>query len=469
MCQVPVHPHTGGTPSVLDNGGWRPRADQLSHSRNDQASLRLVVPKNLASCSSWKHRGPVTPIHPFRNRLTAKRRGHGGFRFSTTSTWPLAKCAGTANILWKCSKYKSLHGMKPLRAQTCRTKEVRTPFRPGSHFRSLHSGLLMRVGVLHDSSGSTRPHTDAATTLQVCILVEYSVTLAVLDLHCARKRNTIETSLRWQNERLVVCQMSRNTVPPEHQDTFRVPVFIKALSMFISLLNDNSWITCVANGMRPGSRTLRCLSNKLKRHTVTTPNAQNVLVLRRALRFNNRLQASRARESDVLSLLQRHAALMRHEPLGRKYMKSNHAVKNPVGRRFWNPVQPRRKNGLTYCVKKSIQASWHLGIFGRCVIQGERLWMLLYSKKLQVSKDRGRESLRAAELRTILCHTIHQTVRVRNAVDRSPPARVVFVTSPQPSFSTRPGSSHTIHCLGNYPVYWDEKHIGSSRNKPKHL
>ena len=31
------------------------------------------------------------------------------------------------------------------------------------------------------SSGSTRPHTDAATTLQICILVEYSVTLAVLD------------------------------------------------------------------------------------------------------------------------------------------------------------------------------------------------------------------------------------------------------------------------------------------------
>ena len=95
------------------------------------------------------------------------------------------------------------------RGRLAETKEVRTPFRPSSHFRSLHSGLLMRVGVLHDSiahcpevlaalaepdaphsrksscvcrsSGSTRPHTDAATALRVCILVEYSVTLAVLD------------------------------------------------------------------------------------------------------------------------------------------------------------------------------------------------------------------------------------------------------------------------------------------------
>ena len=34
------------------------------------------------------------------------------------------------------------------------------------------------------SSVSTRPHTDAATTLRVCILGEYSVTLAVVDLRC---------------------------------------------------------------------------------------------------------------------------------------------------------------------------------------------------------------------------------------------------------------------------------------------
>ena len=31
------------------------------------------------------------------------------------------------------------------------------------------------------SSGSTRPHTDAATTVWVCIFVEYSAALAVLD------------------------------------------------------------------------------------------------------------------------------------------------------------------------------------------------------------------------------------------------------------------------------------------------
>ena len=35
------------------------------------------------------------------------------------------------------------------------------------------------------SCGSTRPRTDAAATLWVCILVEYSLTLAVLDLPCA--------------------------------------------------------------------------------------------------------------------------------------------------------------------------------------------------------------------------------------------------------------------------------------------
>ena len=36
-------------------------------------------------------------------------------------------------------------------------------------------------------SGSTRPHTDAATTLRVCILVEYSVPLAVLDFFVQEK------------------------------------------------------------------------------------------------------------------------------------------------------------------------------------------------------------------------------------------------------------------------------------------
>ena len=67
-------PHTGGTPSDLaerrlkitvveDRGPIK-----LSLSRNGKASLRLVVSKNLVSCSSWRHRGPVTPIHPFRTR-----------------------------------------------------------------------------------------------------------------------------------------------------------------------------------------------------------------------------------------------------------------------------------------------------------------------------------------------------------------------------------------------------------------
>ena len=65
------------------------------------------------------------------------------------------------------------------------------------------------------SSGSTRPHTDAATTLRVCILVEHSVTLAVLDFLCKKKENTIETPLRWQNDSLIGFQMSRNTV---HRD-----------------------------------------------------------------------------------------------------------------------------------------------------------------------------------------------------------------------------------------------------------
>ena len=38
-----------------------------------------------------------------------------------------------------------------------------------------------KVACVRRSSGSTRPHTDAATALRVCILVEYSVTLAVVD------------------------------------------------------------------------------------------------------------------------------------------------------------------------------------------------------------------------------------------------------------------------------------------------
>ena len=36
----------------------------------------------------------------------------------------------------------------------------------------------------------------------------------------------METSLRWSNERLVVFQISRNTVPPEHQNTFRVTLVL---------------------------------------------------------------------------------------------------------------------------------------------------------------------------------------------------------------------------------------------------
>ena len=63
--------------------------------------------------------------------------------------------------------------------------------------------------------------------------------------------------------------------------------------------------------------------------------------------LDNRLQASRAKESDVLPLLQRHAALMRHEP-GEKFyeerargqkscwtkiLKSSPAVAEPSGTR----------------------------------------------------------------------------------------------------------------------------------------
>ena len=77
--------------------------------------------------------------------------------------------------------------------------------------------------------------------------------------------------------------------------------------------------------LRPGSRTLRCLSNKLKGHALTTRNAQDFwFFVLRSSHFITDCKASRAKESDVLSLLQRHAALMRHEP-GRKYMKSEHA------------------------------------------------------------------------------------------------------------------------------------------------
>ena len=124
--------------------------------------------------------------------------------------------------------------------------------------------------------------------------------------------------------------------------------------------------------MRPDSRTHRCLSNKLLGHTVTTRNAPRFWVLCLApFTLYNRLQASRAKESDVLPLLQRHAALMRHEPGEKVYeerargqkscwtkiLKSSPAVAEPSG---------------TRCVEESIQASRHLRVFGRCVTQGER-------------------------------------------------------------------------------------------------
>ena len=190
---------------------------------------------------------------------------------------------------------------------------------------------------------------------------------------CKKKGNTIETSLRWQNERLVVCQMSRNTVHQNIKTHFvRRRFCIKALSMSISLLNDNSWITFVANGMRPGSRTLRCLSNNLKGHAVTTPNAQIFLVLRPALfTLYNRLQASKAKESDVLSLLQRHVALMRHEP-GEKVYEERARGQTSCWTKILKSSPAMAEPSDTRCVKKSIQASRHLGVFGRCVIQGER-------------------------------------------------------------------------------------------------
>ena len=55
--------------------------------------------------------------------------------------------------------------------------------------RSRNQMLRIRgkVACVCRSSGSTRPHTDAATTLRVCILVEYSVTLAVLDFFVQEK------------------------------------------------------------------------------------------------------------------------------------------------------------------------------------------------------------------------------------------------------------------------------------------
>ena len=44
-----------------------------------------------------------------------------------------------------------------------------------------------KVACVCRSSGSTRPRADAATTLRVCFLVEYSVSLAVLDLFVQEK------------------------------------------------------------------------------------------------------------------------------------------------------------------------------------------------------------------------------------------------------------------------------------------
>ena len=180
--------------------------------------------------------------------------------------------------------------------------------------------------------------------------------------------------------------------------------------MSIFLLNDNSWITCVACVQVP--QTLRCLSNKLKGHTVTTQNAQNLLVLRPApFTLYDRLQASRTKESDVLSLLQRHAALMRHEP-GEKVFEERARGQKSCWTKILKSSPAMAEPSDTRCVKKSTQASRHLGVFGRCVIQGER--RLLKSdqvcnechrvhfhvyetltldaavlKKLQVSKDRG--------------------------------------------------------------------------------
>ena len=228
------------------NGGWRQRWLKTAGRSAESFTKRQSLP---ASCSSQKsclvllvetpwtsHAHP--PVSQSTASLTAKRRGRGGFRFATWSTWPLAKCASTA-------------GTRPAGNETTALSyaDLQKPMKsgrrllPGSHFRSLHSGLLMRVGALHDSfahgpevlaalAEPDAPHSRKScmclsqqridTTSHWCShytpgmpFVEYSVTLAVLDFFCAGKRWTplkhpwdgkmnvslfIQMSMHWQRQ-----------------------------------------------------------------------------------------------------------------------------------------------------------------------------------------------------------------------------------------------------------------------------
>ena len=85
----------------------------------------------------------------------------------------------------------------------------------------------------------------------------------------------------------------------------------------------------------------------------------------------NRLQASRAKESDVRPLLQRDAALMRHE-LGEKVYEERARGQKSCWTRILKSSPAVAEPSGTRCVEESIQASRHLGVFGRCVIQAER-------------------------------------------------------------------------------------------------
>ena len=58
---------------------------------------------------------------------------------------------------------------------------------PGRPRGTRCSAFAEKLHVFARSSGSTRPRTDAAATLRVCILVEYSLTLAVLDFFAQEK------------------------------------------------------------------------------------------------------------------------------------------------------------------------------------------------------------------------------------------------------------------------------------------
>ena len=142
--------------------------------------------------------------------------------------------------------------------------------------------------------------------------------------------------------------------PPEHQDTFRVTPVLHQSTVNVYLFVKRQQLDnlcCERHASRfPNTSMTEQQAERTHGNHAKCPKFFGSS----SCALKNRLQASRAKESDVLSLLQRHAALMRREPGEKVYeerargqkscwtkiLKSSPAMAEPSDTRCVNKIFP---------------------------------------------------------------------------------------------------------------------------------